>query len=89
MEATGIKDLDLLVKMFVQGEDKNFKLFKFVRELIQEIENFETQIFEMQSEIERGLAEGGASSKKNQEIKEMERKLVKTMTEIKLMEAGQ
>ena len=47
MNATGISDLDLLVKTFIQGEEKNFALFKFVNELNSEIENYETQIFEM------------------------------------------
>ena len=37
-------------------------MFKFVNELNNEIENFETQIFEMQSEIDRNLAEGGQDS---------------------------
>ena len=34
-------------------------MFKYVNEMNSEIENFETQIFEMQSEIDRNLAEGG------------------------------
>ena len=42
MRATGINDLELLVKNFIQGEEKNFALFKFVNELNSEIENFET-----------------------------------------------
>jgi hypothetical protein len=75
MESTGIQDLDLTTKMFIQGEEKNFKMFKFVRELNQEIESFETQILEMQTEIDRNLAEGGLDSRKQKEIKEMDKKL--------------
>lgn len=47
MAATGIDNLDVLVKNFIQGEEKNFALFKFVNELNAEIDNFETQIMEM------------------------------------------
>ena len=39
-------------------------MFKFVKELNQEIESFETQILEMQTEIDRNLAEGGVDSRK-------------------------
>jgi hypothetical protein len=39
--ATGIHDIDLLVKNFIQAEEKNFTLFKFVNELSNEIENLE------------------------------------------------
>lgn len=47
MSATGISDLGQLTKTFISGEEKNFAMFKFVNELNSEIENFETQIFEM------------------------------------------
>ena len=47
MQATGIKYIDQLVNTFIQAEEKNFALFKFVNELNIEIENYETQIFEM------------------------------------------
>jgi hypothetical protein len=86
MAATGIKDLGALVKSFIQGEEKNFALFKFVNELNAEVDNFETQIMEMQSEIERNLAEGGQGSVKRQEIKEMEGKLKKVRAETAQME---
>lgn len=62
MSATGINDIDQLVKTFIQAEEKNFAIFKFVNELNLEIENYETQIFEMQSEIDKNLAEGGQDS---------------------------
>ena len=40
--ATGIHDIDVLVQNFIQAEEKNFTLFKFVNELSNEIENLET-----------------------------------------------
>jgi len=46
-EATGIQDTDSIVKNFIASEEKTFTLFKFVNELNQEIENYETQIVEM------------------------------------------
>eukprot|EP00350_Pseudokeronopsis_sp_OXSARD2_P006075 CAMPEP_0170543506 /NCGR_PEP_ID=MMETSP0211-20121228/2600_1 /TAXON_ID=311385 /ORGANISM="Pseudokeronopsis sp., Strain OXSARD2" /LENGTH=60 /DNA_ID=CAMNT_0010846905 /DNA_START=889 /DNA_END=1071 /DNA_ORIENTATION=- len=51
--ATGIHDIDQLVKNFIQAEEKNFTLFKFVNELSNEIENLEVQIADMQEEIDR------------------------------------
>ena len=42
--ATGITDIDTLVTTFITAEEKNFKLFKFVNELSNEIENLEVQI---------------------------------------------
>lgn len=89
MHATGINDLNLLVKTIVQGEEKNFALFKFVNELNSEIENFETQIFEMQSEIDRNLAEGGQNSQKRQRLQELQTKLNKTKSELIDMEIEQ
>ena len=47
MAATGIDDIDVLVTNFIQGEENNFALFKFVNELNAEVDNFETQIMEM------------------------------------------
>jgi hypothetical protein len=56
--ATGIHDIDVLVKNFIQAEEKNFTLFKFVNELSNEIENLEAQINEMHAEIERNRGQG-------------------------------
>jgi len=42
MAATGINDLDLLIKTFISTEEKNFALFKYVNEQNQEIDNIET-----------------------------------------------
>ena len=46
--ATGISDIDLLVKRFITAEEKNFTLFKFVNEMSNEIENLEIQITDME-----------------------------------------
>jgi predicted RNase H-like nuclease (RuvC/YqgF family) len=89
MQATGINDIDQIVKTFIQAEEKNFAIFKFVNELNIEIENYETQIFEMQSEIDKNLAEGGQDSQKRRQIKELERKLNSTNESIIAMESEQ
>ena len=89
MSATGINDIDQLVKTFIQAEEKNFAIFKFVNELNVEIENYETQIFEMQSEIDKNLAEGGQDSQKRKVIKELERKLADAKEQISTMESEQ
>jgi hypothetical protein len=60
-------------------------MFKFVNELNSEVENYETQIFEMQSEIDRNLQECGHDSYKRKAIKELERKLIKTKEDIEKM----
>lgn len=78
MAASGITDIDHFVKIFNQAEEKNFALFKFVNELNVEIENFETQIFEMQTEIDKNLAEGGHDSNKRRMIRDLEKKLTRT-----------
>jgi hypothetical protein len=64
MHATGISELELLTKAFIHGEEKNFAMFKFVNELNTEIDNFETQILEMQLEIDRNMKECGHDSYK-------------------------
>jgi hypothetical protein len=57
-----------------------------VNELNLEIENYETQILEMQSEIDRNLQEGGLDSQKHRLIKDLEKKLIFIKAQIDLME---
>lgn len=59
--ATGIHDIDVLVKNFIQAEEKNFTLFKFVNELSNEIENLEQQINDMHNEIDRNKGSGAST----------------------------
>jgi hypothetical protein len=44
--ATGISDIDTLVRQFIENEDQNFKMFNYLNELNQEIEKGEEQITE-------------------------------------------
>lgn len=77
--ATGIKNIDTLVKNFIKAEENNFALFRFVNDLSNEIELLEQQIQDMKDELrkfqEKGLT--GDNSKLN-ELKILEEKLSKT-----------
>lgn len=74
-EATGIKDIDKLVANFIAAEEKNFAVFKFVNEQSADIETLESQIGEMQDEIDR-LRDAGDLPKseiqRRKDIKAME-----------------
>ena len=56
--ATGIHDIDKLVQNFIQAEENNFALFKFVNDLSNEIEVLEAQISEMSEELEKNRGQG-------------------------------
>merc|ERR1719478_1438760 len=64
--ATGISDIDTLVRQFIENEDQNFKMFNYLNELNQEIEKGEEQISELKQETEkyRGQDKGAASQRK-------------------------
>lgn len=64
--ATGISDIDTLVRQFIENEDQNFKMFNYLNELNQEIEKGEEQINELKLETEkyRGQDKGAASQRK-------------------------
>lgn len=64
--ATGISDIDQLVKLFIENEDQNFKMFNYLNELNVEIEKGEETISELKLESEkfRGQDKGAASQRK-------------------------
>ena len=51
-KATGAKDIDELVKNFIEAEERNFTLSRFVNELTSETEALDKQIEEVKKEIE-------------------------------------
>mmetsp|Transcript_3847 Transcript_3847/g.7513 ORF Transcript_3847/g.7513 Transcript_3847/m.7513 type:complete len:567 (+) Transcript_3847:485-2185(+) len=65
-QATGITDIDELVNRFVTAEDENFRLYRYVDELNQEIVRMEEEIVATRKEIEvfRGGTVGLTSRKK-------------------------
>lgn len=56
--ATGISDIDELVNTFINAEDENYRLFKYVDELNQEIQKLEDQIADIKAEIEKYKGQG-------------------------------
>jgi len=71
--ATGISDIEQLVKQFIENEDQNFKMFNYLNELNGEIEKGEEAIAELKVETEkyRGQDKGAASQRKRL-IKELQ-----------------
>ena len=51
-KATGAKDIDELVKNFIEAEERNFTLSRFVNELTVETEQLDQQIDSIKKEIE-------------------------------------
>lgn len=47
MAAKKVKDPEKLIDEFIMVEEQNFALFKFVNDLNLEIENFESQIYDI------------------------------------------
>lgn len=78
-EATGITDIEELVRTFIKNEDHNFSLFNYVSEQNNEIEKYEEQI-QLLREDERKFAQesGDDVHQHKQVLKELESKLQST-----------
>ena len=74
LKATGAKDIDELVRNFIEAEERNFTLSKFVGELTVETEQLEEQIVQIKKEIEeyknQGLGENNERKKLQKELEE-------------------
>lgn len=78
-EATGISDIDELVKTFVEAEMQNYSLFSTVNELSSDMEKLEQQINDIKAEIEKYKNNGfSADNQRKKQMKELEQKLDKT-----------
>ena len=90
--ATGVQDIDLLVNSFIKAEEKNFKLFKFVNEVSNDIESLEKQIQGLQIEISNYNEKEQATGlrKKKLQLEEKRNKLSKKceMYEVKYQETS-
>jgi len=74
--ATGISDIDQLVKLFIKNEDHNFSLFNYVNEQNNEIERLEEQINTLREEERKFTQESGVDVDHQQQIlRELEQKL--------------
>mmetsp|Transcript_55711 Transcript_55711/g.154330 ORF Transcript_55711/g.154330 Transcript_55711/m.154330 type:complete len:404 (-) Transcript_55711:88-1299(-) len=77
--ATGINDIDELVDKFIEAEDKNYSLFKYVNQMATDIEKLEASVAETKAEIEKYRGAGVNSDNQRKRIlKELEQRLEKT-----------
>jgi chromosome segregation ATPase len=66
--ATGITDIDELVRTFVEAEKHNYSLFNYVNELSNEMEKLEQQITEIKAEIDRYKGQGLSSDNQRRKL---------------------
>ena len=79
---TGEEDIYLLVKRFIETEDKNFALFNYVNELNNELEAVQEQIEEIKKNIQEFKEQGVQHQEERQNIlKGLEVKLSQTTKE--------
>ena len=77
--ATGITDIEELVRAFIRNEDHNFSLFNYVNEQNNEVEKLEEQIQMLRAEEQKHTAESGEDVQQHKQIlKELEGKLQST-----------
>ena len=71
--ATGISDIDELVRQFIENEDQNFKMFNYLNELNMEIEKGEEALVELKQESDKYKGQDkGAASQRKRLIKELQ-----------------
>ncbi|KAJ8609533.1 hypothetical protein CTAYLR_006021 [Chrysophaeum taylorii] len=58
-QATGITQIDELVRVFIKNEDQNFSLFNYVNEQTNEIEKLEEQLQQLRDEEQKYTQESG------------------------------
>ena len=74
--ATGISDIEELVRNFIKNEDHNFSLFNYVNEQNNEIEKLEEQIQILREEERKFTTESGEDVHQHKQIlRELENKL--------------
>eukprot|EP01038_Epipyxis_sp_PR26KG_P004134 gene4134-5888_t len=74
--ATGITDIDELVRTFIKNEEHNFSLFNYVNEQNNEIEKYEEQIQALREEEMKFAQESGNDVNQHKQIlKDLETKL--------------
>lgn len=75
--ATGISDVDELVKVFIQNEEQNFSLFRYLNEQSAEIERIDDEIQTLQKEEARYTEEVNDEGN-NDEVIKLENKIKAT-----------
>ncbi|XP_021170152.2 outer dynein arm protein 1 [Fundulus heteroclitus] len=83
----GEDDLDQLVNSFIQAEDRNLALLKFVNEQNSEAEKLKEQINKIKAETETFQREGLQREQQHHSVlKDMEEKLKKTKSQVETCE---
>ncbi|KAL7513626.1 hypothetical protein ACHAXN_012997 [Cyclotella atomus] len=67
--ATGINDVDELIRVFIENEEQNFSLFRYMNEQTAEIERLEDEINALQEEGERVRAKQGDGNDREEVLK--------------------
>jgi len=84
---TGIDDIDLLVKRFIEVEDKNFALFNYVNELNNDTETLQDEIDGIENEVRKFKDEGVKLEDERKAIlRNLEEKLAQTQDKIQARE---
>ncbi|KAL7490053.1 hypothetical protein ACHAW6_016121 [Cyclotella cf. meneghiniana] len=76
--ATDISDVDEFVRLFIENEEHNFSLFRYLNEQAAEIERLQSEIQALQEEGARYEAEEGDDSKERDEIVQIESRIRST-----------
>lgn len=76
--ATGISDVDELVKVFIKNEEQNFSLFSYLNEQAGEIERLEDEIQSLQEEKARHEKANANNIAQNDELLKLEKKIKST-----------
>jgi hypothetical protein len=66
--ATGIGDIDELVRTFIKNEDQNFSLFNYVNEQTNEIEKLEEHIQQLREEEHKYAVESGEDAAAQKQV---------------------
>jgi hypothetical protein len=79
--ATGISDIEELVKTFIKNEDQNFSLFNYVNEQTNEIEKLEEHMQQLRDEESKYTQESGDDVNQHKQLlKDLEIRLQTTET---------
>ncbi len=84
--ATGISDVDELVKVFIKNEEQNFSLFSYLSEQAGEIERLEDDIQALQEEKAQYEEANASSIEQNDEILKIENRIKTTEEQTALYE---
>lgn len=76
--ATGISDVDELVRVFIKNEEQNFSLFSYLNEQAGEIERLEDEIQSLQEETAQYEKANANNTAQNDEILKIENRIKTT-----------